>query len=233
MAYSDEYDGLFRNSDELPEHAANQLSEFFLHRFSGDLGELFAELKEGFPKTFAAVQSEFGAPTIGMKTIAGRRKIDLLLQGEGKCLVGDLYTRQFYDLYDFADVYKMLPEAIRPYYKVTEGLQVVADDGYPALAWRGLPLSRIGRRTLSEAAEFLLLESDYFDGVPSTPNSRVWIISDSDLIILDEDTGRFYHSLIAQPDDVFEVQDPASVWDDYCGFFLEHGSSTAFPFRNT
>ncbi|MDJ0761113.1 MAG: hypothetical protein QNJ19_17095 [Woeseiaceae bacterium] len=231
MTYSDKYDELFRSADELSEYAANQLSEFFLQRFSGDLDDLFPELKEAFPKTFAAIQFEFGAPTIGVKTISGRRKVDLLFQGKEQCLVGDLYTRQFYDLYDFAECYKMLPEAIRPYYQVTEGLQVVADDGYPSLAWKGLPLSRIGRRSMSEAAEFLQLDSDYFDGIPAPPNSKVWVMSDSDLIILDEDSGQFFHSFIAQADDVYELQEPADLWDDYCGFFLRHGPGTAFQFR--
>lgn len=231
MAYSDEYDELFGNSDELSEYAANQLSEFFLQRFSGDLNDLFPEMKEAFPKTFAAIRSEFGAPTIGVKTLFGRKKVDLLFQGKGRCLLGHLYTRLFYELYDFVECYKMLPEAIRPYYQVTEGLSVVADGGHAGLAWKGLPLSRISRRSMSEAAEFLQLDSDYFDSIPAPPKSRVWIISDSDLVILDEDSGRFFHSIVAQPNDMYELRDPADLWDDYCSFFLQHGSEVAFQFR--
>ena len=231
MKYIDEYE-LYRNSEELPETAKEKLSDFFLQRFTGRTADLFVEMARDLPRTFAAIQSSFSEPHIGIKLIAGRPKVDLVFKAEGRCLVGSPLTPLFYDLYDFDEIYAMLPKPIRSYYKVTFGLQIVADSAYAGLGWLDLPLDLAVRMSLREAAEHLQLNGDYFRDVPAPRQSRVWMVSERDLLIVDEKTGTFYHSDVSQPTDVFELNDPVGIWDNYCAHVLSGDSDEPFDFRN-
>ncbi len=232
MAYSDVYE-LFHNSEALPDYTKECVSEFFMRRFTGNIADLFVEMAEDLPQTFAAIQSCFSPPCIGTKPVVGhlKKKVDLLFLAEGRCLVGTPQSRLYYDLYDIDETYKALPKAIRSYYMVTDGLQMVSDSGNPGLAWTDLPLGFVGRRTLEEAAEFLNLNSDHFDGIPAPAGSRVWMMSERDLLIVDEETGTFFHSDRSQPNDLFELNDPVTVWDTYCAHTLSGASGADFDFR--
>ena len=57
-------------------------------------------------------------------------------------------------------------------------------------------------------------------------------MSECDLLIVDEETGTFYHSDVAQPSDVFELNDPVGVWDNYCAHVLSAGSTEPFDLRS-
>ena len=141
------------------------------------------------------------------------------------------HTRLFYDLYDLDEIYNMLPQPIRSYYVVTNDLQIVEDSGYAKAAYTHLPLSRSGKMTLRDAALHMNLSGDYFRNVPAPRKSRVWMLSERDLLIVDETTGTFFHSDVSQPNDVVELEDPVDIWDSYCAHVLSKGTAEPFEFR--
>ncbi len=215
MSFCDGYE-LFENADQVPEYAKEKLSDFFLERFTGRTEDLFVEMAGDLPKTYAAIESCFGPPLIGTRYVPGAigKSVDLLLLAEGRCLVGKPHTRLYYDLFDMDDVYQMLPKGIRAYYVVTDDLQIVEDSGHVKAAFTDFPLSRTVRMTLRDAALHLNFAGGYFRNVPAPRHSRVWMVSERDLLIVDESKGRLLHADVTRPSDLVELDDPVGIWDD-------------------
>ncbi|MET0043082.1 MAG: hypothetical protein ABW100_06140, partial [Candidatus Thiodiazotropha sp. 6PLUC3] len=156
---------------------------------------------------------------------------DLLLEGVDRSLVGDLYNRNFYDLYDFNEQYKMLPVQLRSYYRVTQGMQIVKDAAVPAFSWKDLPLSLGGRRNVSEIGDVLKCSESDIRIIPFHQELFVWMVGNhGDLLLINED-GKFYHSQIGYIDDLFEIEESVKYWDNYCSYVFACGVNAGFVFR--
>ena len=232
MLVAEAYDEFFRSTKDLPQYASDRLSRFFLDRFTGRREDLFVELSLDLPKIYAALASNFANPAIGIRYVGGKRKFDLVFEGANSCVVADLQARDFYDLYDFDEEYKMLPEKIRSYYRVTEGFQIVTDPAAPAYVWKNLPLSLIRRVSVSEMATLPECSQESIRRLPTDMNLVVWMYSDDgDVILVDENTSVVFHSRSAQIEDLFELREPELTWDQYCSHMLSGGNSAEFSFR--
>ena len=234
------YDLVCTRTVDVGDAQRQRLSSVVIDKLGASVDEMFPGFAAAFPRTVAAIKSEYAVPIVLCRRFQGTWIASLAAEGRALNLFFYLIPETLVaEGAEFERKCAMLPPRWKELYRYFNSF-MLTEDSYLSIDWTNTPFSYSGRLSIERYRVLRGVKKavirDFVKSIQANSEHylRCWLLTDAgDALFLDEEKrdGKVYHVQGDNFADYRLIDDQETVLDNYLAHYVTTQSPAGFDFR--